>query len=184
MQCCAIYKGNHFVQNSEITSDFQIMRRRIRQPEAIIRNSRTDSLPGWWKPPVLNVALFELPRRGAQQMLPRQLGFRDGERHLILRLIAEPIGTARLIKRRSRPEAARFESGLSPASAAGCSKVPLRPINSVRSAVQLNSCPARCANATRSPKSPLHELRARTDFVAGSISVTTKGAVAPREVPS
>ena len=55
---------------------------------------------------MLHVALGELPRRGAQQMLARQVGLRDAERHDVLQLVAEAIGAARLIEAGARPDAA------------------------------------------------------------------------------
>src|SRR5208282_5258582 len=75
-------------------------------------------------------------------------------------------------------------SGLPSASAAGLSSVPLRPRNSVRSAVHDSCWPHKSANAIRLPYSVLKELRASTAWVSGSISVTMYGADAPREVPS
>src|SRR6202034_4867113 len=58
------------------------------------------------KPPMLDVALSELSSGGAQQMLTRQGGPAKSERHAILKLVAESVGTARLIKGRSCPHAA------------------------------------------------------------------------------
>ena len=54
-------------------------------------------------PPVLHVALHELPRRGAQQMLPRQPARRHRQRHHVLQLVAEPVGAPRLVEGRARP---------------------------------------------------------------------------------
>ena len=84
----------------------------------------------------------------------------------------------------SRPAPTRPESGASRSSAAGCSSVPLRPRNSVRSPVHASCRPARSANATRSPKLVRHGLRASSAPVSGSISVATNGADAPRDGPS
>src|SRR5262245_21270332 len=57
-------------------------------------------------PPVLYVALLELPRRRAQQVLARQLGPAVNQGHDVLELVAKAVGAARLIIRRARPEPA------------------------------------------------------------------------------
>ena len=56
-------------------------------------------------PPVLDVALDELPRGGPQYLRARDVSLRDRERHHVLELIAKAIRAARLIKRRARPDA-------------------------------------------------------------------------------
>jgi hypothetical protein len=56
---------------------------------------------------MLDIALDELPRRGPQQVLTRDLGAHRGERHAILELVAEAVRSARLIKRRAGPNTAR-----------------------------------------------------------------------------
>ena len=57
-------------------------------------------------PPVLDVALDELPRRGAQQVLAGDVPARDGQCHDILELVTEAIGPARLVEGRSSPDPA------------------------------------------------------------------------------
>ena len=84
----------------------------------------------------------------------------------------------------SRPAPTVFDSGAAPASAAGLSSVPLRPMNSRRSPVQSVWRPARSANATRDPKAAFQGLRANIAPVSGSISVVTNGAEALRDGPS
>jgi hypothetical protein len=69
-------------------------------------------------------------------------------------------------------------------SAAGLSMVPLRPMNSPRSAVHAVCRPPRSAKATRPPWCMLQGLRAKIAPVAASCSVTTVGADAPRDRPS
>ena len=56
-------------------------------------------------PPVLDVALNELPRRGAEYMLAGDVALRHRQRHHVLELIAKAIRAARLIERRPRPDA-------------------------------------------------------------------------------
>src|ERR1700689_4039171 len=75
---------------------------------------------------------------------------------------------------------ARLDRGLADASAAGLLSVPLRPRNSVRSAVNEVCWPLKSANAIRLPYSILNELRASIARVSDSISVTMYGAAAPR----
>ncbi len=58
------------------------------------------------QPPMLQIALDELPPSGAQQMLSCKVRPRDGERHSVLQLIAKSVGAAGLIESRSRPDAA------------------------------------------------------------------------------
>ena len=55
---------------------------------------------------MLHVALDELPRRRAQQMLARHLRLRHAKRHHVLKLVAKAISAARLIERRARPHPA------------------------------------------------------------------------------
>src|ERR1051325_1898530 len=57
-------------------------------------------------PPMLDVALQELPRSGGEDMAPRE--FRGGiqERHRVLQLIAKSEGAARLVERGATPEPA------------------------------------------------------------------------------
>ena len=58
------------------------------------------------KPPMLDVALDELPRGRAQQMFARHLRLRHAERHHVLELIAKAVRAAGLVERRARPDAA------------------------------------------------------------------------------
>jgi hypothetical protein len=98
-------KGDDFVEDSAIPDDLEISGNDVRQPEQVIGNPRSDPAAARRVPPVLDVALLELPRRRAQQVLPCQLGLGDGERHHVLKLIAKPVRAAGLIERRPRPHA-------------------------------------------------------------------------------
>jgi hypothetical protein len=55
---------------------------------------------------MLNIALDKLPSGGAQKMFARHRRSRQRECHPVLKLVAETVSAARLIKRRSRPQAA------------------------------------------------------------------------------
>ncbi len=58
------------------------------------------------QPPMLDVALPELPRGGTQQVRTRSLRRGQAERHSVLQLVAEPVGAARLVERRAGLDAA------------------------------------------------------------------------------
>ena len=58
------------------------------------------------QPPVLDVALGELAAGGADQMLACQRRADRGQRHAVLKLVAESVGAARLIEGGPRPDAA------------------------------------------------------------------------------
>ncbi len=55
---------------------------------------------------MLNIAFDELPSGGAQEMFARHRRSRQRKCHPVLKLVAETVRAARLIKRRSRPHPA------------------------------------------------------------------------------
>ncbi len=55
---------------------------------------------------MLNIAFDELPSGGAQEMFARHRRSRQRKCHPVLKLVAETVSAACLIKRRSRPHAA------------------------------------------------------------------------------
>ena len=55
---------------------------------------------------MLNIAFDELSSGGAQEMFARRSGSRQRKCHDVLKLVAETVSAACLIKRRSRPNAA------------------------------------------------------------------------------
>src|SRR5271170_2793153 len=77
------------------------------QPQPIIADASANALARMREPPVLNIALRELPRGGAQQMLPDQTALRYGQRHHVLKLIPKAVSTACLIKCGSGQDPAR-----------------------------------------------------------------------------
>ena len=83
-----------------------IVRDGVGEPHAVVGDARAHALAGMRQPPMLHVALDELPGRGAQQMRARQCRLRGGKRHAVLQLVAEAVGAARLVERRARPDAA------------------------------------------------------------------------------
>ncbi len=54
---------------------------------------------------MLNIAFDELPSGGAQEMFARHCRSRQRKCHPVLKLVAETVSAACLIKRRSRPHA-------------------------------------------------------------------------------
>ena len=67
---------------------------------------RAEAAAGRLVPPVLHVAFDELPAGGAQEVLARQVGPREGQRHHVLQLVAEAEGAAGLVVAAARPEPA------------------------------------------------------------------------------
>src|SRR4029453_7424029 len=98
-------EGDDLVEDGAITGDLEIAGDDVRQPEHVIGDARSDAAAAGRVPPVLDVALLEMPYRRAQRVLPCQPGRGDGERHHVLKLIAKPIRAAGLIERRPRPDA-------------------------------------------------------------------------------
>src|SRR5271163_1841385 len=82
------------------------MRDYERQPYAIVRNARFDSLTGRREPPVLDVPRDELTTGGAQQMFTRDGRCRNAKRHDVLQLITKAVGATRLIEGRPGPHTA------------------------------------------------------------------------------
>ena len=65
-------KGTHLVEHREIAGDLDVVGGGVRQPDAVVGDPRAHPLARRRQPPVLHVALDELPRGGAQQMLARR----------------------------------------------------------------------------------------------------------------
>ena len=99
-------KATFSSRHAQIAGDLDVMGDDIRQPDPVIGDARPYPAPRFRQPPMLHVALDELARRGAQQLLARHLGLRHAERHHILKLVAKAVSAARLIERRTRPDAA------------------------------------------------------------------------------
>ncbi len=73
------------------------MRHRVRQPDEVVRAAGARPPAARRVPPVLDVALAELPRRRPQEVLAHQRRPRHRERHRVLELVAEPEGAAGLV---------------------------------------------------------------------------------------
>ena len=75
----------HFlVEHAGIARRLNVVSRGIGQPGAVIRNAGAHAGACLWQPPVLHVALNELPRSRAEQMRARDVWTGGGQRHAIL----------------------------------------------------------------------------------------------------
>ena len=89
---------HNFIKNVTVSCHLYILAHAIRKPNGVIGNPRSYAHAGGGKPPMLEIPLDKLPGGGAQDMLARNPGARDEERHRILQLIAETIGPAGLVE--------------------------------------------------------------------------------------
>ena len=98
---------NLFVENRRVLGGLEIVCHRIRQPEAIVGDPSPNSATGRRMPPVLDIALAELPGCGSQQVFAHEVRPRHHQRQHVLELIAESVGASGLVERGARPDAAR-----------------------------------------------------------------------------
>jgi hypothetical protein len=97
---------HEFVKDGCITGDANVMASDEWQKVKVVGNASSDPASARRVPPVLNVALLELPGRRPQDMRASLLWSAVDNRHCILKLVAEPICPARLVETRSCPHAA------------------------------------------------------------------------------
>ena len=102
----AVDERHRLVEDGHVARGLDIVRRDRGEPRPVVGNARANALAGRREPPMLDIALDELPPRRAQDVLARHLGPGDRERHDVLKLVAEAVGAARLIEGRTRPVAA------------------------------------------------------------------------------
>ena len=102
-----IQERQHLVEHPRVARRLDVLANTIGEPNPVVGYFCAHALARGWEPPMLDVALDKLPRRGAQQMIANQLRSGECQRHVILQLIAEPIGAARLIKCRARSNPTR-----------------------------------------------------------------------------
>jgi hypothetical protein len=98
----AFEEGNLFVEDRRIACGSAILVGDERQPQVVVGELRANAATAWRVPPVLHVALNELARCRAQDVLTGDRGRGVNERHDILQLVAEAIGPARLVEGRAR----------------------------------------------------------------------------------
>ncbi len=99
-------KGNLRFENGRIPGDPDVVGHHIRQPEQIVGDPGTDPGAARRVPPMLDIPLGELATGGQQDLFPRQMRPGGAEGHDVLQLIAETIGTARLVETGPTPDAA------------------------------------------------------------------------------
>jgi hypothetical protein len=99
-------EGDLLVQDRVVAGDLEVAQRRVGKEEEVVRAARARALAAARVPPVLHVALAELPRGGEQQLGAQQRWVDDSERHRVLQLVAEADRAARLVVARARPDAA------------------------------------------------------------------------------
>ncbi len=100
-------EGDGFIQHPGVSRGQDVAGRRQRQPEVVVRAVRTHAPARWRMPPMLDVSLWELTGRAAEQVLAQELRLGVDERHRILQLIAETEGAPRLVVSGPGPDAAR-----------------------------------------------------------------------------
>ena len=99
-------KRNRLVEDGVIARDLDVVVHGVGEPEQVVGDPGPHAFAGRFVPPVLDVSLLELPRRGPQQVGARQLAPRDRERHGVLELVAKSPRAPCLVEGRTRPEAA------------------------------------------------------------------------------
>ena len=101
-----LQERNTLIQDAGVAGCANVLRDRERQPEEIVGAMRADARAAGRVPPVLHVALDELPRRRQKDVRASQLRRRERQRHDVLQLIAEPVRAAGLIISAARPQPA------------------------------------------------------------------------------
>ena len=94
------------VEHCSVISDRKVAIDGVRQPDTIVGDSGSNSASGRRMPPVLHVSFDELMCGRLQDVLSGQLALCSNEGDDILQLVAEPVGTPRLVERRPRPQSA------------------------------------------------------------------------------
>ena len=107
IQAAALQKGHGLVQDCGVTGGRHVLQRRIDEPEAIVREPRAYALAARLVPPVLHVALHELARCSAEDVLAGEVWRRVEEGQDVLQLIAKPERAARLVDTRASPDPTR-----------------------------------------------------------------------------
>jgi len=84
-----VQKRHPLVEDPGVSGGAHVFGHHERQPQQIVGAARTQAASARLVPPVLHVALDELPPGGAQQMRPGEVWPRQQDRHHVLELIAE-----------------------------------------------------------------------------------------------
>ena len=94
------------VEHRRVAGRPHVVRDGVRQPQQVVRAAGARAPAARLVPPVLDVALDELAAGRPQQVLAREVGPDERERHHVLELVAEAEGAARLVVAGSRPQPA------------------------------------------------------------------------------
>src|SRR5258706_7353359 len=76
----SLEKRDLLVEHARVARDVDIMPHDVRKPYPIVGNARADAAAGLGQPPMLNVALDELPRCGPQNVFARDVWHDRAER--------------------------------------------------------------------------------------------------------
>ena len=93
------------VEHAGVAGGPDVVRDRVRQPDEVVRAAGARPAAARRVPPVLDVALEELPRRRPQQVLAHERRPRQRERHRVLQLVAEAERAAGLVVAGAGPDA-------------------------------------------------------------------------------
>ena len=100
-------EGHLLVEHRVVAGDPHVVVDHVRQPGEVVGEPRAHAAAALRMPPVLHVALDELARRRAQDVLARHApARRSTKRHHVLQLVAEAVRAAALVERRARPHPA------------------------------------------------------------------------------
>ena len=94
------------VEDARVSGRPRVVRRRVRQPQQVVRAAGARAPSARLVPPVLDVALDELVAGRPQQVLAGEVRPGERERHRVLELVAEPERPARLVVPGPRPHPA------------------------------------------------------------------------------
>ena len=99
-------KVRRFVENRHVAGHQHVAACRQRQPKIIIRAMRAHAAPPRGMPPMLDVAFDELAARTERNLRAHKLRLGVNQGHHVLQLVAETVGSARLVVAAARPQAA------------------------------------------------------------------------------
>ena len=102
-QRLAIEERGLLVEHAPVSGDAHVVRDGVGQPEEVVRDAGADAASRGRMPPVLDVALRELSRGGTDEMRARDVAGGHGQRHPVLELVPEAIGSPRLVEAGSAP---------------------------------------------------------------------------------
>ena len=97
---------DRLVEDGVVGGDGEVSLCDVGQPQPVVGDVGADAATGRRMPPVLHIALDELMRCRAEQVLTGELATRNDQRDHVLQLVAESVRSASLVEGRSRPQPA------------------------------------------------------------------------------